>query len=95
MTAEMSSDYIVLKNTIKIVSMGRERNAAAADSFTVGYQPPALSTPSSPSRCQLLPSAREWDIGMPRKCSHKMHVAIMPSARASSLHLVVFLSKRK
>lgn len=67
----------------------------AADSFAVGYQPPALSASSSPSRCQLLPSAREWGTGMPRKCSCKMHVAIMPSAPASSLHLVVFLSKRK
>lgn len=92
MPAEMSSDYIVLKNAIKdTLNRGKD----AADSFTVEYQPPSLSTSSSPSRCQLLPSAREWDTGMPRKCSHKMHVAIMPSASASSLHLVVFLSKRK
>lgn len=92
MTAKMSSDYIVLKNKIK---RHFKRGNGSSDSFIVGCQPPVLSTPSSPSRCQLLPSAREWDRGMPRKCSHKMHVAIMPSAPASSLHLVVFLSKRK
>lgn len=92
-TTEMSSDHTVLTNKMKRRFKWEQSDDSGA--LAAGYQSPAPLTPFLPSRCQLLPSAREWNIGVPRKCSHKMHVAIMPSAMASSLHLVLFLSNRK